>query len=218
MTLLISSRSLHHKKWARCFMVNHLIMGLSLSSVFFSLCSICTADEQQKIYSVQLGAFKELNNAMSMVDRIKKLGHRPFYRQETIEERGKLYVVYLGRYASREEAENGAKILRKSNIASAYLIKSWDMKEAVLEGAGFRLVIKEITYQLGRDGKEKVFIHANRKFSPILFALEEGVPKSVVDIKDVDAFIKDQSKILVNGELIKQIRIHHSHKYQWDIG
>lgn len=193
---------------SRSIIINHLIMILIISPLLFVLSTICEAEEKGKIYSVQVGAFKQLNNAQNMVDRIKKLGHQPFYRHETIEESGKFYVVYTGRYASREEAENGVKILSKSHIASAYLIKSWDMKEDVLEGAASRLVIREITYQLGKHGKEKVFIHANGKFSPIVFALEEGVPKSVVDIKDVDAFIKDQPKIPVNGELIKQIRTH----------
>ncbi|MBW1887796.1 MAG: SPOR domain-containing protein, partial [Deltaproteobacteria bacterium] len=165
-------------------------------------------DEKKKIYSVQLGAFKQLDNALSMVDRIRKLGHHPFYRHETIEGRGKLYIVYTGKYGSSEEAEKGVKILRKSNIASTYLIRSWDNKKEILERADSRLVIKEITYQLGTDRKERVLIHSNGKFSPIVFALEVGIPKSVIDIIDVDAFGKNQAKILINGELIKQIRTH----------
>ena len=208
MTVVTFLKSLLHRKGMRGFIVNHFILVLRISSLFFILSTICTADEKKKIYSIQLGAFKQINNALSMVDRIKKLGHHPFYRHETIEERGKLYIVCIGRYGSREEAEKAAKILRKSNIASKYLIKAWDSEVEILKSAHPPLVIKEITYQLGKDRKEKVFIHASGKFSPMVFALEGESPKSIIDIKNVDTFSKDQSKILVNGELIKQIRTH----------
>lgn len=88
----------------RRFVVNRFNMVLRISSIFFILSTICAAGEKKKIYSVQLGAFKQLNNALSHIKRIKKLGHQPFYRHETIEDRGKLYIVYIGRYESREEA------------------------------------------------------------------------------------------------------------------
>ena len=131
MTVSPFSKSLLFRIGMRRFIINHFIMVLRILSLFFILSTICTADEKKKIYSVQLGAFKQLDNALSMVDRIRKLGHHPFYRHETIEGRGKLYIVYIGRYGSREEAEKEAGILRKSNIASAYLIRSWDSKEEI---------------------------------------------------------------------------------------
>ena len=196
------------RKSTRLLIVNHFFMVLRISLFFFILSTICMADEDKKTYSIQLGAFKQINNALSMVERIKKLGHQPFYRHETIEDGDKLYVVYLGKYKSREEAEKAAKILRESNIASKYLIKAWDSEEEIVNDTHPPLVIKKVTYQLGKDRGEKVFIHANGKFSPMVFALEGENPKSVIDIKNVDTFRKDQSKILVNGELIKQIRTH----------
>ena len=208
MTVSTLLKSLLLLKGMRRFIIKHFVMVLRISSFFLILSTICTADENKKIYSIQLGAFKQLNNALSMVDRIKKLGHQPFYRHETIEDRGKLYIVYIGRYESREEAEKAVKILRKSNIASKYIIKARDIEVEILKSTPSPLVIKKITYRLEKDRKEKVFIHANGKFSPMVFALEGESPKSIIDIKDVDTFRKDQSKILVNGELIKQIRTH----------
>jgi len=190
------------------FVFNHFLMVLMISSVFFVHSTFSMAYEKKRTYSVQLGAFKKLDNALSMVDRLKGLGQYPFYGYETIEGKGKFYMVYIGKYGSHEEAEKSARILRKSDIASTYLIKAWDSEVEILKSTDTPLVIKEITYQLGKDRKEKVFIHSNGKLSPRVFALEGESPKSVIDIKDVDTFKKDQSEILVNGELIKQIRTH----------
>ena len=190
------------------FVFNHFIMVLVISSVFFVRSTFSVASEKKRTYSVQLGAFKTLDNALSMVERLKRLGQYPFYRYETIEGKGKFYIVYIGKYGSQEEAEKNVRMLRKSNIASTYLIKAWDSEVEVLKSTDTPLVIKEITYQLGKDGKEKVFIHANGKFLPMVFAIEGENPKSVIDIKDVDTLKKDQSKIPVHGELIKQIRSH----------
>lgn len=70
------------------------------------------------------------------------------------------------------------------------------------------LKIKNITFRIESDEKERVFIHSNNLYHPIVFGLEGERPRVVIDIKKTSYFRKGLSKIPVNGRVIKQIRAH----------
>jgi len=74
------------------------------------------------------------------------------------------------------------------------------------------LEIKDIKFKLKGDGKEVVYIYSNRDFVPSVFALNGGNPRLVIDIKDLPAYKKGPSKIVVNGRFIRQIRTHFHDK------
>jgi len=70
-------------------------------------------------------------------------------------------------------------------------------------------IVKSIKFQIKKDS-EKVFIELNRFLIPIILTLEGDKPRIVVDIMNV-SFWDGQTKIPVNGKLIRRIRtyLHH---------
>jgi hypothetical protein len=68
--------------------------------------------------------------------------------------------------------------------------------------------INNITFRLETKEKETVFIHSNRFYHPVVFGLEGERPRIVVDIKNTSYIRKGLSRILVNGNVIKQIRTY----------
>ena len=83
---------------------------------------------------------------------------------------------------------------------------------AAEDQAAVPLEIKDIKFKLKEDGKEVVYIYANRDFAPSVFALNGGNPRLVIDIKDLPAYKKGPSKIVVNGRFIRQIRTYFHDK------
>ena len=78
--------------------------------------------------------------------------------------------------------------------------------------AAVPLEIKDIKFKVKGDGKEVVYIYSNRDFVPSVFALDGENPRLVIDIKDLPAYKKGPSKIVVNGRFIRQIRTHFHDK------
>ena len=76
--------------------------------------------------------------------------------------------------------------------------------------AAVPLEIKNIKFKLKENGNEAVYIYSNRDFTPSVFALNDG--RLVIDIKDLPAYKKGPSKIVVNGRFIRQIRIQFHDK------
>lgn len=75
---------------------------------------------------------------------------------------------------------------------------------AAEDQAAVPLEIKDIKFKLKENGNEAVYIYSNRDFTPSVFALNDG--RLVIDIKDLPAYKKGPSKIVVNGRFIRQIR------------
>ena len=82
------------------------------------------AQERSRPYSIQVGAFSTLDNAMQQKKRFESLGYSLQIRQR---KRGdvELYLVWLGKYATREQA---AKIGREieSRLDTPYFIVKSD--------------------------------------------------------------------------------------------
>jgi len=77
---------------------------------------------------------------------------------------------------------------------------------AAEDQAAVPLEIKNIKFKLKEKENEAVYIYSNRDFTPSVFALNDGNPRLVIDIKDLPTYKKGPSKIVVNGRFIRQIR------------
>ena len=212
-----------HRCSLRLSICNCFLLILVISSMLFLPDFLNTAYAEEKFYSIQIGAYRRLDDAVNMANNLKRQGRNAFYRYETIKGKGKWHRVYIERFGSREDAKKEAKRLMKLNLISDYIIrtlndeeknvqKNESEKKTDAEESEPPLVIKDITVRIEEGVKETVFIHSNRFIKPLVFALEGERPRSVIDIKDTITFRKDLSKIVVNGELIKQIRTHLYHE------
>ncbi len=174
-----------------------------LLSLWFAL-SIWTPVYAGKIvYSIQIGAFKELRYASDEVSKLKGAGRRVFYRHENAGNKGKLYRVYVEKYKGKKEAERDAKKLKQQGLIENYIIKTIKVGEEVNPP----LVIKKITLNQDKGGTETLLIHSNRFFWPsVLFTLEEDIPRLVIHINNATTLEKSLSSPAFRGDLIKEIR------------
>jgi cell division septation protein DedD len=73
--------------------------------MFFLPGLLYTAYAEKRFYSIQVGAVRNLDDAVNMTDSLKRGGHDVFYRYEKIKGKGKWYRVYIERFGSKEDAE-----------------------------------------------------------------------------------------------------------------
>ena len=78
---------------------------------------------QKLMYTIQLGAYKNVENAQKEVESLKILGHKAFYLFEDMEGEIALYRVYIEKFSNKEDAEKEAKVLSELNLISDYMIK-----------------------------------------------------------------------------------------------
>ncbi len=74
-------------------------------------------------YGIQVGAYRDLDNAVAQVNYLKRLGYEAFYRYETVKDKGKWYRVYIGKYSTRKSAQEEARVLNDLELIDAYSIR-----------------------------------------------------------------------------------------------
>ena len=80
--------------------------------------SIGGAQENESLYSIQLGAFKDHGYAVDLVNSLKSLGHDAFERKERFGDNETIHRVYIERFRSRRAANQEAKSLIWGNFGS----------------------------------------------------------------------------------------------------
>jgi len=110
-------------KFSKCgrlfFLSVYFIAGILFLSI---LCGFKTGYAQKLMYTIQLGAYKNVENAQKQVESLKMLGHNAFYLFEDAEGEIALYRVYIERFSNKEDAEKEAKVLSELNLISDYTI------------------------------------------------------------------------------------------------
>ena len=167
-------------------------------------------------YAIQVDAFKDLQRAEKRTEFLRAKGLDAFWKEERPGGKARRYVVYIGTYASRDEARKEAKRLKQEGVLVDYFIRTLDStdqerppqerKEPVPEESEPGLVISEIVFKLKTPGKEAVWIQGNRPFTPSAFAIEEDNPRFVIDIKDTGPVKQEWSQIAADGQFIEKIR------------
>lgn len=168
------------------------------------------ASREDRFYSIQSGTFRQLPQALSTVKTLRKRGFLAFYREEKVREKGTRYVVYVGRYPSREEARQGAKDLKEKGLISAFLIRETTdfegEQKSIAEPEERGLTIEEIAFRKEGHDKETVMIRADRSFTPVTFPIEGEHLRLVIDIKNSKPYAQGLSKISAGGQFVEKIR------------
>ena len=73
-------------------------------------------------------------------------------------------------------------------------------------GQNLNVDVKNISFKLGNNGNESIFIEFNRFYTPAISSIEGKEPRIVLDIENVSSFKKEWAVIKVEGKYIKQIR------------
>jgi cell division septation protein DedD len=85
--------------------------------------SIGGAQEDEGLYSIQLGAFRDPSYAAELVDSLMRLGHDAFERKERFGENETIHRVYIEKFQSRRAAYREARSLKDLGLISEYSIK-----------------------------------------------------------------------------------------------
>jgi cell division septation protein DedD len=85
--------------------------------------SIGGAQEDEGLYSIQLGAFRDHGYAVELVNSLKRLGHDAFERKERFGDNENIHRVYIEKFKSRRAANLEAKSLKDLGLISEYSIK-----------------------------------------------------------------------------------------------
>lgn len=122
-----------------CFMRTGFLLVL-----FLTLClnAVLPVQAMTETYSIQIGAYQDLTNAVKSTSRMGRTGQPVFLRHETTKEKGTWYKAYVGRFGSKRSAEKKAKELKQAGLISNYYIKSF----LVERGAG---VVSKAKYTPG---------------------------------------------------------------------
>ena len=167
-------------------------------------------------YAIQVETFKEMQKAVKKTESLKKKGLDAYWKETRPSGKAARYVVYIGNYPSRDEAQKEAKRLKQEGLLADYSIRTLktpdqkraaqEQKEPAPQKAESGLLISEITFKLKSPGKETVWIQGNQFFAPAAFAIEEDKPRFVIDIKDTAPVKRELSRIATDGQFIERVR------------
>lgn len=108
--------------WFHLFKALLPILVLSIFGMVFCLPSSTRA--ATTFYSIHIGSYRNLQNALKDISRLQEAGRSAFYRHEMVKGKGKLYRVYVGKHDEREGAELEGRILKALNLASVFWIRA----------------------------------------------------------------------------------------------
>lgn len=100
----------------------HGLLRLTLSSLIIATLHVPVYG-RNKLYSIQVGAYKDPEYALRQVHSLRQPGYDAFYRKREPGEANGLYRVYVGRYGSRQEAANVAQRLKGLGLISNYYVR-----------------------------------------------------------------------------------------------
>jgi hypothetical protein len=190
------------------------LLLLILSVLLLSPCPV--SGQSGSSSAIQVETFKEMQKAVKKTESLKKKGLDAYWKETRPSGKPARYVVYIGNYESRDEAQKEARRLKQEGVIADYSIKAMkpseqgkppqEPKEAAPRKTESDLVISDITFRVKSAGKEAVYIHGNRFFEPAAFALEEDKLRFVIDIKNTGPVKRELARIATDGQLIERVR------------
>ena len=78
---------------------------------------------QQSFYSIHISSHKQQEKAVAEVKKVNARGLEAFYRHVDVQGKGKWYRIFVGKYATREEATREANRLKKMEVSKYFSIK-----------------------------------------------------------------------------------------------
>lgn len=134
--------------------------------LFLAVPILESADRTDPFYRLQIGRYREEQQAIQLTQAMKKLGHESFYEKVVIEGKGERYRVYVGRFRDREEAKQTAAKWMQDRVIGHYMIREPAFAKGPARGS-------EGTPAKGEDRKpKKTAAAAERKAEPV--GMEKG--------------------------------------------
>ena len=104
-------------------------MALRVRSVAFLLLigflsgAFLTPVHAETSYGIHIASYQDLDEAVSRVNYLKRLGYGAFYRYETVPKKGKWYRIYIARYPTLTKAKEEARALQALDLIQEFKIR-----------------------------------------------------------------------------------------------
>jgi hypothetical protein len=105
--------------------------GLLLFMIFFFLCDPSFVSCSERYYYLHISSFREKKRAVQDVERLQNKGYHAMIEREHIADKGYWYRVYIGPFASLQEAKLAMEGLRKKRLVKYIALKR---KESLILG------------------------------------------------------------------------------------
>jgi cell division protein FtsN len=73
-------------------------------------------------FTLQVGSFAELSEARTHLKEYEDAGLKPMIHGAEIKGKGKWYRIYVGEFASKEDAEKAGKIFHSKNLIQSFIV------------------------------------------------------------------------------------------------
>jgi cell division septation protein DedD len=77
----------------------------------------------QKIYSIQVASYKNLDSAVKRIAELIESGYDAFYKKADIKGKGTWHRIFVGKFKSKEEALQKAQTMKDQKVISDFMIK-----------------------------------------------------------------------------------------------
>ena len=122
-TIRMLSQNIYRQSQVTSFYRSSILTFILFASIIaLSVSGIVNAEDN--IYSIQLGYFLDNSKAKEKVDSLKGLGHNAFMVESVTEDGGKVTVVYIEKFNTKQDADNEARVLKELNLIREYSIQS----------------------------------------------------------------------------------------------
>ncbi len=101
------------------------------------------AGQGDPFYRLQIGRYRQEQEAAQLSQAMKKLGHESFYEKVMIEGKGARYRVYVGRFQSRDEARQTAKKWMQDRVIEHFMIREPAFAKAPARAAAEKAAKRE---------------------------------------------------------------------------
>lgn len=172
-----------------------------------------------RLYTIRVGAFKNRQNALKMVDTLKK-AELPAVLKTEERKSSTWHMAYIGQFESLQEAKEQARGLVQTGRITDYVITRISPKpdtatqtKASVESVSPKpetareMVIEAIEFKADAPGKETLLIRSKAPLYPaVRFNLQAQESQLVVEVEDVTNVTGPLASQAVEGEWIKRIR------------
>jgi cell division septation protein DedD len=102
------------------FSIPVIILFISIISSPFAR----IAHAEETVYTIQLGYYLDDNKAKEKIESLKALGHNAFLVNSDTADNGKVSIVYIEKFNTKQEAEDEARVLKELKLITEYSIQS----------------------------------------------------------------------------------------------
>lgn len=140
------------------------------------------AGQADPFYRLQIGRYRQEQEAAQLSQAMKKLGHESFYEKVMIEGKGARYRVYVGRFRSRDEARQTAQKWMQDRVIEHYMVREpafvkepiRKRAEKAAKGAGRKAVEKAAPVAASEKKAEAEAVKKEKEAAPVPPAAEKA--------------------------------------------